>query len=47
MITVSYILNGSHTIKDFNNQLEFEYFCDEVNPFDNPYKMEILEINEH
>ena len=44
MLVVSFILSGTHKVQDFKNQKAFEEFCFEVNPLDNPYIMEILEI---
>ncbi len=45
-LTVSYTLYGSHKVQDFKNRKSFEEFCFEINPFDNPYIMEILEISQ-
>ena len=47
MITVSYALSGLHIVRDFNSLTEFHKFCDEVNPFDSPFIMEIFEIIEY
>ena len=45
MLVVSYMLYGAHKVQDFKNQKSFERFCFEVNPLDNPFTLEILEIH--
>ena len=47
MLVVSYMLFGAHKVQDFKNQKSFEKFCFKVNPLDNPYIMEILEIRKY
>lgn len=47
MLVVSYILFGTHKVQDFKNQKSFEKFCFEVNPLDNPFALEILEIHKY
>ena len=45
MLVVSYMLFGAHKVQEFKNQKSFEKFCFKINPFDDPYIMEILEIS--
>ena len=47
MLVVSYMLHGAHKVQDFKNQKAFEKFCFKVNPLDNPFTLEILEIHKY
>ena len=44
MITVSFLLRGSHIVRDFDSIQSWYDYCDSVNPEDSPYILETLSI---
>lgn len=42
MLTVTYSLNGQTKVNDFTSQESFNTFCEQVNPTDNPYTLEVI-----